>query len=31
MGSNKNELNKLVKILKCNILKCSEVNVLFSY
>jgi hypothetical protein len=31
MGSNKNELKKLVKIIKCNILKFSEVNVLFSY
>jgi len=31
MGSNKNELKKAVKIIKCNIFKLSEVNVLFSY
>jgi len=30
-SSNKNELKILVKIIKCNILKFSEVNVLFSY
>jgi hypothetical protein len=30
-GSNKNELKKIVKIIKCNVLKFSEVNVLFSY
>jgi hypothetical protein len=30
-GSNKNELKKIIKIIKCNILKFSEVNVLFSY
>jgi len=31
ISSNKNELKILVKIIKCNILKFSEVNVLFSY
>jgi len=30
-SSNKNELKILVKIIKCNILKFSEVNVLFNY
>jgi hypothetical protein len=30
-SSNKNELKILLKIIKCNILKFSEVNVLFSY
>jgi len=30
-GSNKNELKKVVKIIKCNILKFSELNVLLSY
>jgi hypothetical protein len=30
-SSNKNELKILVNIIKCNILKFSEVNVLFSY
>jgi hypothetical protein len=29
--SNKNDLKILVKIIKCNILKFSEANVLFSY
>ena len=27
MGSNKNELKNIVKIIKCNILKFSEINV----
>jgi hypothetical protein len=31
MGSNKNELKKLVKIIKCNILNFSELNITFSY
>jgi hypothetical protein len=31
MGSNKNELKKIVKIIKCNILKFSEIYVFFSY
>jgi len=30
-SSNKNKLKILVKIIKCNILQFSEVNVLFSY
>ena len=30
-GSNKNELKKIVKIIKCNILKFSEINVFFRY
>jgi len=30
-SSNKNELKILVKIIKCNTLQFSEVNVLFSY
>jgi hypothetical protein len=30
-NNNKNELKILVKIIKCNILKFSEVNLLFSY
>ncbi len=30
-GSNKNELKKKVKIIKCNLLKFSEINVIFSY
>jgi hypothetical protein len=29
-SGNKNEVKILVKIIKCNILKLSEVNVLFS-
>ncbi len=31
MGSNKNELKKLVKNIMCNVLKFSEINVIFSY
>jgi hypothetical protein len=31
MGSNKNELKKLVKNVMCNVLKFSEINVIFSY
>jgi hypothetical protein len=30
-SSNKNELKILLKIIKCNTLQFSEVNVLFSY